>query len=196
MAPKKSVSTQKIYQLKISLKYIRPPIWRRILVASDTTLEQLHLIVQAAMGWYNCHLHSWTIGGVEYGQPQGEYDSDMHDEKTVKLSKIVAGEKFKFSYTYDFGDSWEHEILVEKVLAATTETRYPVCVTGKRACPPEDCGGAWGYAELLSILNDPENPEYEEKMDWLEDNFDPNEFDLKETNSRLEYADRLRHSFH
>lgn len=194
MSAKKSSSTPTIYQLKISLKYIRPPIWRRVQVKSNITLEQLHLIIQAAMGWYNCHLHSWTIAGLEYGQPAPEYGAEVCDEKTVKLSKVVTSEKFKFAYTYDFGDCWEHEILVEKILPADHNS-YPICLTGKRACPPEDCGGPWGYAELLSILNDPENPEYEERMDWLDGNFSPNEFDLKETNSRLEDSNRLRHSF-
>ena len=186
MASKKSTTNKMIYQLKITLKYLRPPIWRRVLVESDLTLQQLHFIVQAAMGWDDYHLHSWTIGGVEYGEPHGEYDSDVRDEKNVKLSKVVGSrEKTKFSYTYDFGDSWQHDILVEKILPATAEMQYPVCLAGKRACPPEDCGGVWGYAELLEIINDPENPEYEERMEWLEEGFDPSEFNLKEINLRL-----------
>lgn len=156
------------------------------MVDSDIKLSGLHSIIQIVMGWYDCHLYSWNIGGVHYGEPDDEYESDnMLNENTVKLSKVVRGEKFKFSYTYDFGDSWEHEILVEKVLPATLDTRYPTCIAGKRACPPEDCGGAWYYSELLSILNDPENPEYEEKMEWLEEGFDPEEFNLKKINSRL-----------
>lgn len=185
MAPKKS--TQNIYQLKITLRQIKPPIWRRVLVESNTTLGQLHSIVQEAMGWDDYHLHSWNIYGMEYGVPDEDYNSDLHNEKNVKLSKLVgSSEKIKFYYTYDFGDSWEHEILVEKILASAPDTRYPVCVAGKRACPPEDCGGAWGYAELLTILNDTENPEYEEKMEWLEEEFEPEKFDLKEVNSRLQ----------
>ncbi|HLP89604.1 MAG TPA: plasmid pRiA4b ORF-3 family protein [Nostocaceae cyanobacterium] len=186
MPPKKSPSTSTIYQLKISLKHIRPPIWRRIQVASNTTLEQLHSIIQVAMGWYNCHLHSWNIGGVEYGQPAPEYGIDVKNEKNVKLNQVVPGEKFKFLYTYDFGDDWEHQILVEKVLPADSKIKYPICITGKRACPPEDCGGAWGYAELLSIINNPDHPEYEERMDWLDESFDPNEFELEEINAGLE----------
>ncbi|RUT03794.1 plasmid pRiA4b ORF-3 family protein [Dulcicalothrix desertica PCC 7102] len=187
MAPKKSTSTQTIYQLKITLKYTKPPIWRRVLVKNNTTLGQLHRTVQEAMGWDDYHLHSWNIGGMEYGIPHEDYDSDMGDEKNVKLSKLIgSSEKIKFYYTYDFGDSWEHEILVEKILPSAPDTRYPVCVTGKRACPPEDCGGAWGYAELLSTLNDPENAEYEERMEWLEGEFDPEKFDLKEINSKLQ----------
>jgi hypothetical protein len=185
MPTKLPTPTQKIYQLKITLKNIRPPIWRRILVDSDIKLSKLHSIVQTVMGWYDCHLHSWNISGVDYGEPDEEYESYLLNEKTVKLNKVVLREKFKFSYTYDFGDSWEHEILVEKILPATINTYYPTCIAGKRACPPEDCGGTWCYSELLSILSDPENPEYEEKIEWLEGGFDPEEFDLKEINSRL-----------
>ncbi len=183
MASKKSASNQTVYQLKITLKNIRPPIWRRIQVLSSTTLEQLHLIVQEVMGWDNYHMHSWTIAGIDYGQPQREFN--VRSEKTVILRQVVKGEKSKFFYTYDFGDSWEHEILVEKELPSTPDTNYPVCITGKRACPPEDCGGSWGYAELLEIISDPSHPEYEERMEWVGESFNPDIFDLNEVNQRL-----------
>jgi DNA invertase Pin-like site-specific DNA recombinase len=183
MATKKSASNQIVYQLKITLKNIRPPIWRRIQVLSSTTLEQLHLIVQEVMGWDNYHMHSFSIAGIDYGQPQPDFN--VRSEKTVKLSQVVKGEKSKFFYTYDFGDSWEHEILVEKELPSTPDTNYPVCITGKRACPPEDCGGSWGYAELLEIIRDPSHPEYEERMEWVGESFNPDIFDLNEVNQRL-----------
>jgi DNA invertase Pin-like site-specific DNA recombinase len=183
MATKKSATNQTVYQLKITLKNIRPPIWRRIQVLSSTTLQQLHLIVQEVMGWDNYHLHSWTIAGIDYGQPQPEFN--VRSEKTVTLRQVVKGEKSKFFYTYDFGDSWEHEILVEKELPSTPDTNYPVCITGKRACPPEDCGGSWGYAELLEIISDPSHPEYEERMEWVGESFNPDTFDLNEVNQRL-----------
>ncbi|BAY16486.1 phage integrase / plasmid pRiA4b ORF-3-like protein (plasmid) [Anabaenopsis circularis NIES-21] len=183
MASKKSASDQTVYQLKITLKNIRPPIWRRIQVLSSTTLEQLHLIAQEVMGWDNYHMHSFSIAGIDYGQPQPEFN--VRSEKTVKLSQVVKGEKSKFFYTYDFGDSWEHEILVEKELPSTPDTNYPVCITGKRACPPEDCGGSWGYAELLEIISDPSHPEYEERMEWVGESFNPDIFDLNEVNQRL-----------
>lgn len=185
MKTRKSASNQTIYQLKITLKDIRPPIWRRIQVLSSTTLQQLHLIVQAAMGWENYHMHSFSIAGIDYGQPQPEYDLNVRSEKTVKLSQVVKSEKSKFSYTYDFGDSWEHEILVEKELPLTPDTNYPVCITGKRACPPEDCGGSWGYAELLETITDPSHPEYEERIEWVGESFNPDIFDLDEVNQRL-----------
>jgi len=183
MATKKSASNQIVYQLKITLKNIRPPIWRRIQVLSSTTLEQLHLIVQEVMGWDNYHMHSFSIAGIDYGQPQREFN--VRSEKTVTLRQVVKGEKSKFFYTYDFGDSWEHEILVEKELPSTPDTNYPVCITGKRACPPEDCGGSWGYAELLEIISDLSHPEYEERMEWVGESFNPDTFDLNEVNQRL-----------
>jgi Plasmid pRiA4b ORF-3-like protein len=186
MAPRKSSSPQIIYQLKITIKDIRPPIWRRVQVDSSTTLEQLHSIVQIVMGWEDYHLHSFSISGVEYGPSQAEWGAEIRSEKSVKLSRVTGGEKFKFHYTYDFGDSWEHEILVEKELPASPDTRYPVCVTGKRACPPEDCGGSWGYRELLEILADPSNPEYGERVEWVGEDFDPNAFDLAEVNGQLQ----------
>jgi DNA invertase Pin-like site-specific DNA recombinase len=185
MASRKSASHQTVYQLKITLKNIRPPIWRRIQVLSPTTLQQLHLIVQEVMGWDNYHMHSWTIAGIDYGQPEPEYDFNVRSEKTVILRQVVKSEKFKFSYTYDFGDSWEHEILVEKELPSSPDTNYPVCVTGKRACPPEDCGGSWGYAELLEIITSPSHPEYEERMEWVGESFNPDTFDNNEVNQRL-----------
>ena len=193
MAPKKSATNSTIYQLKITLKYIRPPIWRRVQVLSTTTLHQLHLIIQATMGWYNCHLHSFSIAGIEYGQPQPDDDKKVPDSKSVKLSQVVAGEKFKFFYTYDIGDDWEHEILVEKHLPAVLNVQYPVFITGKRACPPEDCGGPWGYAELLEMLNDPENPEYVEKIEWLGKIFAPDIFDKNEVQQRLVSYEDLDH---
>jgi Plasmid pRiA4b ORF-3-like protein len=185
MPMKKSASNQTVYQLKITLKSIRPPIWRRVQLNSKTTLQQLHLIVQAVMGWDNYHMHSWTIAGIDYGQPQPEHDFNVRSEQSVKLSQVVLREKFKFFYTYDFGDSWEHEILVEKYLPAAPDVNYPVCLTGKRACPPEDCGGSWGYAELLSIITDPSHPEYEERMEWVGESFEPDIFNIDEVNLLL-----------
>ena len=185
MASRKSALPQTVYQLKITLKDIRPPIWRRVQVLSSTTLQQLHLIVQEVMGWDNYHMHQFSIAGIDYGQPEPEYDFNVRSEKTVILRQVVKSEKFKFSYTYDFGDSWEHEILVEKELLSSPGTNYPVCITGKRACPPEDCGGSWGYAELLEIITEPSHPEYEERIEWVGESFNPNTFDINEVNQRL-----------
>jgi hypothetical protein len=183
MAAKKQIT--QVYQLKISLKGAKPPIWRRVQVASDITLGKLHRIIQDAMGWFDCHLHSFLIHGVEYGQPAPEYDFQVRSERTVKLDQIVPKEKFKFLYTYDFGDSWDHEILVEKILPPDPQTHYPICLGGKRACPPEDCGGVWGYAEFLEAIQSPDHPEHDELLEWVGGEFDPEDFDLDAINDQL-----------
>ncbi|SRR5579883_3068357 len=188
MTARKQSKSSTIYQLKITLKDIRPPIWRRIQVRSDATLAQLHWAIQISMGWTNSHLHSFNIQDTEYGVPMPEFDFDdmeVRDERTVKLSKVIPKEKFKFSYLYDFGDSWEHEILVEKVLEFDPTFDYPNCITGKRACPPEDCGGVWGYRNFLEVIQDPDHPEHEEMLEWVGGFFDPEDPDLEDVNPRL-----------
>lgn len=188
MATRKKSKAKSIYQFKITLKGIRPPIWRRVQVHSDSTLSHLHWVIQFSMGWTNSHLHSFDIQGIEYGVPMPEFDFDdteLRDEHTVKLSKIIPKEKFKFSYLYDFGDSWEHEILVEKVIEADPDINYPICIKGKRACPPEDCGGIWGYQELLEAIQDPKHPEHEEKLEWVGGAFDPEDAEIDEANFQL-----------
>ena len=184
-AEKKPKELRNVYQIKISLRDIRPPIWRRLEVLSDTKLEELHLIFQVSMGWEDYHLHQFTIGGVEYGQPDPDYGSVMKDEKRVKLSQVVFGENTKFVYEYDFGDSWIHTVLIEKILPVEKGKRYPYCSKGKRACPPEDVGGAWGYAEFLESIQDVNNSEHEELLEWVGGEFDPEAFDLEEVNRRL-----------
>ena len=179
---------QSVYQLKITLRDIRPPIWRRVQVRSDATLGHLHWVIQFAMGWTNSHLHSFSLHGVEYSMLMpdlGLDDLDMRDEQPVKLSKVITGEKVKFFYTYDFGDSWEHEVLVEKVLMPETDTDYPICIKAKRACPPEDCGGSWGYQEFLEAINDADHPEHESMLEWVGGSFDPEEAELDEINALL-----------
>ena len=188
MASRKQSKPQPIYQLKITLKDIRPPIWRRVQIRSDATLAQLHWVIQFSMGWTNSHLHSFNIGGIEYGIPMPEFDIDgmeVCDERTVKLNKVIPQEKFKFSYLYDFGDSWEHEILVEKVLEFDPTFDYPNCITGKRACPPEDCGGVWGYQNFLAVIQDANHPEHEEMLEWVGGFFDPEDPDLEDVNPQL-----------
>ena len=188
MAARKHSKAQSIYQLKITLKGCRPPIWRRVQVRGDSTLERLHWVIQLSMGWTNSHLHSFRIRGVEYGVPMPELGFDemgLRDEQPVKLSKVISGEKFKFSYLYDFGDSWDHDILVEKVLEADPETDYPICIKGKRACPPEDCGGVWGYGNFLDVIQDPDHPEHEEMLEWIGGFFDPEDAALDEANEQL-----------
>ena len=188
MTPRKRAQAQSIYQLKITLKDCRPPIWRRVQVRSDATLAHLHWVIQFSMGWTNSHLHSFTIQGIEYGVPMPELGFDemgLRDEQPVKLSKVIPGEKFKFSYLYDFGDSWEHDILVEKMLEADPEINYPICIKAQRACPPEDCGGGWGYRNFLEAIQDPDHPEHDELLEWVGGSFDPEDADFDEINPLL-----------
>ena len=176
-----------IYQIKVTLDDSKPPIWRRILVRSDITLGELHDVIQAVMGWAGYHLHQFIVGETYYGEPHPDYEGfvEMRDESRVKLNQIVTGEKYKFRYEYDFGDSWLHNLLVEKVLPPEPGQQVPVCIKGRRACPPEDMGGIWGYYMFLEAIQDPEHPELEDYLEWVGEDFDPEAFDLDEVNEVL-----------
>jgi hypothetical protein len=177
---------QPVCQLKVTLKGIRPPIWRRILVRADTHLSELHTIIQAAMGWENYHMYAFTVNHHAYGRPDPELG--MSDDSRVKLADIIHDGVTRFSYEYDFGDGWEHEVLIEKTLPAKPNMSYPSVIKGKRACPPEDCGGVWGYAELLEILDNPSHPEHESMTAWVGGKIDPDAFDPAEANDRLNHG--------
>ena len=178
-----------IYQLKVTLKHSKPPIWRRIEVPGSTRLDRLHLILQAAMGWWNAHLHQYIVDEIYYGEPHPDYDmwgAEIRDETNYRLNQIAPGEKSKFVYEYDFGDSWEHVILVEKIFPPEKGVHYPRCIKGKRACPPEDVGGVWGYEYFVEAIKDPNHPERDDLLEWIGDDFDPEAFDLDELNDTLQ----------
>ena len=183
--PSKKIDDSPVFQLKVTLKGIRPPVWRRILVRGSTTLDWFHDIMQIVMGWEDAHLHAFVVGETRYSTPDPNWGFDMEDEARVKLGQVVAQPKDRFFYEYDFGDSWLHEILVEKVLPVDPDVHYPVCIKGKRACPPEDVGGVWGYMAFLEAIADPENPEHADMVEWWEGPFDPEEFDLATVNADL-----------
>jgi hypothetical protein len=126
------------------------------------------------------------VGGREYSDPRMLEEMDCEDARRVTLATLVRGDECKFLYEYDFGDRWEHELLVEKMLPIDVGQRYPLCLTGKRACPPEDCGGIWGYAGFLEAVHDPKHPEHEEMLEWVGGEFDPDAFDLNEVNTELQ----------
>jgi hypothetical protein len=177
-----------VYQLKVTLEGIRPPIWRRIQVRGDISLFKLHKILQEAMGWYDYHLHQFIIEGESYSVISREADmlgEDFKNEKRFRLNRIVPGEKFEFIYEYDFGDSWYHTILVEKIFMPDEEMEHPVCLKGKRSAPPEDCGGVGGYYDLLEALRDKDHPEHEYLLEWAGDDYDPEYFNIEEVNERL-----------
>ena len=180
---------KKIYQIQIALKGFKPKIWRRILIPSDLLLSDFHMIIQTTMGWTNSHLHQFIKNRTFYTVRM--HDDDLWDEmdnvdyKKMKISDLLEKEKEKIIYDYDFGDSWEHDIILEKILPIDDKIKYPICLTGKMNCPPEDCGGVWGYADMLEILKQPDHEEYESYMEWLGDDFDPEYFDKDEINEML-----------
>lgn len=178
-----------IYQIKVTLKDSKPPIWRRVLVEDKTTLLKLHDVLQTVMGWTDSHLHHYIINGEFYGAPEDDEFGDLHikDESRYKLNQIVNRAGFKLRYEYDFGDSWEHDLVVEKILPAEGGVRYPVCVAGKRACPPEDVGGVWGYEDFLNIIANPKHDEHEDTMMWVGGSFDPEKFSMDEVNKALRH---------
>ena len=166
-----------VYQLKVSLLDTKPPIWRRILVDGSTTLDGLHEVVQAAFGWWNCHLHEFEIGRTRYGVPGPDWDIGVPtvDERSTRLDD-VAGDGSSFHYTYDFGDNWRHKVTVEKITPPDPATKVPDCVGGRRACPPEDCGGPWGYQDLLESLTG-RTGSTDARLDMVGADFDPAVFD-------------------
>jgi hypothetical protein len=175
-----------VYRIKVTLEKSRPPIWRRILVPGDVTLEHLHHILQVAMGWTDSHLHQFIVGGIYFGEPHRDYGSEMHDERRTRLNRITAQAGFEFRYEYDFGDSWQHTLLVEEIAEPEPGQRVPACIEGKRACPPEDVGGVWGYGEFLEAIGDPGHAEHDSYLEWIGGEFDPEAFDLEEVNEVLQ----------
>lgn len=174
-----------IYQVKVTLAGSKPPIWRTILIPSTITLEDFHTVLQIGMGWTDSHLHQFVSGRDIYGTPDSDFDLDFEikDERKYKISHCLKKEKDKLIYEYDFGDGWEHKIVLDRILPFDKSVPLPRCMKGKRNCPPEDCGGIWGYQDLLEILQDPTHPEHEEMIEWLGEEFDPDYFDIKEINA-------------
>jgi len=162
----------KTYQFKIQIKGIqKPPVWRRLLISSAITFDIFHQVIQAAFGWADCHMYQFSEYGwssdIVYKIPDEEYDDEdeVEDSRLVKLSNVFTKPKQKFTYIYDFGDDWSHQIILEEII--DKKIIKPVCIAGKGACPPEDCGGIPGYENLIDILNDPNHPEYKEMINWL-----------------------------
>ncbi|WP_229072231.1 plasmid pRiA4b ORF-3 family protein [Actinoplanes sp. DH11] len=176
-----------IAQIKVTLLDTDPPVWRRLLVPTTMRLDRLDQVIQAAMGWTNSHLHMFIHPTGHYGPP--DPDLPMIDERTASFGDLAAGEGDTFEYEYDFGDSWTHEVLLEKLIPAEPSAQYPACTDGARACPPEDCGGTPGYQGLLDALADPGHPDHHELRQWLGleqgDTFDPEHFDPADANRRI-----------
>jgi pRiA4b ORF-3-like protein len=186
-------SKERIYQLKITLKDLKPLIWRRIQVR-DCTLDKLHYHIQTAMGWTNSHLHHFRINDKFYGDPY-LMEEDFGDiiyanSRITRLNAMIpkSGRRFSFEYEYDFGDSWWHEVLYEGCLRADPAASYPLCLEGERACPPEDVGGTSGYRECVKVIANPKHRERNEYLDWTGGWFDPEEFDPEMATKRMKHG--------
>ena len=180
--PKNSAS-KSILSLKVTLRDTKPPVWRRLLMQGGMTLGDLHQAIQAAMGWEDCHLHAFDIDGRQYGDCHTV--DEVADENRLTLNGLVKSGVSRFAYTYDFGDNWEHTVEIEKTQPAVEAKSYPACIAGKRNCPPEDCGGSWGYQDLLAVLADPAHPEYAERREWIGEEFDPDAFTVEIADAAL-----------
>lgn len=180
-----------ILQLKVTLRGVRPPIWRRLEISTDTTLLEFHHILQAAMGWTDSHLHQFEQNGVCYGAPDRDFGQPMVSERRTRVGDLLPTAKARLTYEYDFGDGWEHEVFVEALLEAQPDARYPRVTGGKRSCPPEDVGGAPGYDAFLEALADPTHDEHASMLEWIGGPFEAERFDVISANDRLPKRRRL-----
>lgn len=170
-----------LYKIRISLQNVKPEIWRSFIVSASVTLEKLNDIIQNVMGWDFSHLYSFTIKGNDY---EGETPFGSKRLSKIKLGHFNLVVKNKFQYLYDFGDSWEHELIIEEILDVTPESLSPVCLDGANCCPPEDCGGAWEYMEILKAYKK-KNFKNTEIFEWMGEDFNPESFDVKSINDLI-----------
>lgn len=178
--------SEKILQLKIVLQGTNPPVWRRVLIENFISFYQFHNIIQTVMGWENDHMFEFDQGNLSIGIPHEDFRGEVQDAKKIKINEVLSEEGQKLPYIYDYGDSWKHVIVIEKILNKDDNSqKYPACIKGKRACPPEDCGGVWGYEEMVEALKDKNHPKYEHWFEWVGE-FDPEKFDLEEVNKKLQ----------
>lgn len=181
-----------LYRLKITLKGSKPPIWRRVVVRADMTLDCLHDVIQLSMGWTNDHMHQFITGSGNartfYGNTDpdfGDMDGEMRDEQRHTVADLAPAAKRKFNYEYDFGDGWMHEVVLEKILPPDAAFKHPVCLAGANACPPEDCGGIHGYYNLVTIMANSKHPGHEGMKEWIGGAFDETTFSLERVNAAL-----------
>ena len=183
-----------VHRLKVTLRQVKPPVWRRIEVASSIKLSELSGVLEAAMGWLGGHLHAFEADGVLYEIPDGESFGFRRprDERKARLGEVLPLVKSKMRWDYDFGDGWEHDVVVEAIEPMNSDAAYPVCLAGKRACPPDDCGGPWGYGNLLAAISNPTHEEHEELTEWSPPGFDADEFDIAEATELMRSTRPLR----
>lgn len=174
--PEEPAPDSAVFQFKITLKEVDPPIWRRIQL-QDCTLDTLHVMIQIAMDWDDEHMHEFIIGERRFGRV---VDVDVEEESTVRLSEFVPtlGKKASFEYIYDFGDDWRHEIIFEGMQPPNPKLKYPACIAGERAGPPDDVGGVYGYMDFLEAIADPDHDQHDEMLEWIGE-FDAEKFNEK-----------------
>lgn len=176
----------RIFQIKVTLEDAPLPIWRSLAVDAATSLAVLHEALQIAMGWENCHLHHFAHGGLYYTRPDEEFDSERHrDDRAFQISHLLKETGDECEYMYDFGDDWRHTLRLQEVVSSKTFASVPVCTGGEGACPPEDVGGVYGYAECLEALSDESHSEHKSYRDWIGVGFDSVFFSLEETNRKM-----------
>lgn len=181
-----------IYQIKISLDNAKPSIYRTILVEDDRSFSDFHLIIQITMGWGNYHLYQFKVGNYYIAEPDEFMEDKAIDPEDISLKDVFKKEGDGIKYEYDFGDGWTHSLKLEKILPIKLNQYYPICLRGKRSCPPEDCGGVWGYEHLKKVISDKKHPEHKEMIEWVGgDHFDPELFDVDEVNDVLSVFDEL-----
>jgi hypothetical protein len=176
---------QGVFQLRIQLADVHPVVWRRVLVPGAVRMAKLGEMLLAAMGWTNSHLHAFEVGDRRYGMCFDEYPEGEIDEKTVTVLQALRDDR-RFTYEYDFGDSWEHDVVIEGLSWSYLGLKFGVCIDGQNACPPEDVGGASGYEEFLVAIADPEDAEHDHYLEWAGGSFDAAEFDLAVANAKLQ----------
>lgn len=187
--------TTPIYRIKVTLENIEPPVWRRIEVPGDVTLARLHAIIQRVMGWEDYHMWSFQVGKIEYQTGSGEMFDFGGGPRPCSpagttLEQATEGRRITFRYWYDFGDDWFHALKVERVAGPEPGAIYPRCLEGARACPPEDCGGPWGYRNFLDAVTNPKHPEHEEMLEWIGGEWDAEAFDVGAVNKAIKPRQR------
>jgi hypothetical protein len=184
-----------IYKLRINLIDSLPPVWRNFYVKSDIVLSDLHHIIQIVMGWDSTHMNQFIHNQTFYGMPDPYDELETIDYRNIKLEDLLSKEGDQMIYEYDFGDNWEHRLTLKGVITDTNFPQIPYCEKGEKACPPEDCGGIPGYENLIRILSNTKNQEYEDMIMWLGREYDPNEFNLSIINSKLDSHTKLNEYF-
>lgn len=173
------------FELRVTLRGVDPSIWRRLRVPAEIRLPALHRVLQRAMGWQSSHLHEFVVGGVSFGEPAEEDNYGPIDERRIRLSQLIRRPGDRITYVYDFGDGWEHDLLLERAVHDPVAAAATVCLAGARACPPEDCGGIGGYADFLAAIADPGHERHDEYRQWIGGDFDAEHFDLGAVNRVL-----------